>query len=366
MRLLITTDTVGGVWTFTEELAQGLLGAGCKVALVSVGREPSTSQRQWVSRMYAAFADAFHFASVAAPLEWEQTNDSAFHGACEALAEIVGRFRAELIHSNQFCFGALPASVPVVVTAHSDVLSWAASCRPEPLKETPWLSRYRALVSGGLQGAAAVIAPTRWMLDALASNFALPADRAVIPNGRSLRASAPAPRRLQAVTAGRLWDEGKNISLLANVSSPIPVLVAGETSYENAEPQALPGSATLLGPLAGDALLQLFRETEIYLCTSRYEPFGLAPLEAALCGCAILAHDIPPLREVWADGALFFHDAASLSALLHQLANDRELLVAAQTRSAARAARYTAGAMTAAYLAVFRRHLRSSEPRRAA
>ena len=33
MRILMTTDTVGGVWTFTQELAGGLLEQGCAVAL---------------------------------------------------------------------------------------------------------------------------------------------------------------------------------------------------------------------------------------------------------------------------------------------------------------------------------------------
>ena len=55
----------------------------------------------------------------------------------------------------------------------------------------------------------------------------------------------------------------------------------------------------MLGPLAEEDLLALFQESAIYLCTSRYEPFGLAPLEAALCGCAVVANDIESLREVW-------------------------------------------------------------------
>jgi len=37
-----------------------------------------------------------------------------------------------------------------------------------------------------------------------------------------------------------------------------------------------------------------------------YEPFGLAPLEAALSRCAIVANDIPSLREVWGSAAMYF------------------------------------------------------------
>ena len=41
MHVLITADTVGGVWTYTRELACGLLHRGHRVTLVSFGRIPS-------------------------------------------------------------------------------------------------------------------------------------------------------------------------------------------------------------------------------------------------------------------------------------------------------------------------------------
>ena len=65
----------------------------------------------------------------------------------------------------------------------------------------------------------------------------------------------------------------------------------------------------------------------IYIATSKYEPFGLAPLEAALSRCAIVANDIPSLREVWEDAALYFRkdDARSLREALVRLHGDREL-----------------------------------------
>jgi glycosyltransferase involved in cell wall biosynthesis len=36
-----------------------------------------------------------------------------------------------------------------------------------------------------------------------------------------------------------------------------------------------------------------------------YEPFGLSILEAALSGCALVLGDIPSLREIWSDAALY-------------------------------------------------------------
>ena len=366
MRLLLTTDTIGGVWKFTCELGEGLLESGCDVALVSLGRLPSKEQSAWVSRMQARWGKCFQFTAMDAPLEWMQQNETACTAAAPALLRLAKAFAVDLIHSSQFCFGALQTDVPVIVTAHSDVLSWAASCRPEALEESVWLRRYIALVGEGLAGADAVVAPSLWMLKALEANFKLPRTQRVIPNGRSLGPGATTERRLQAVACGRLWDEGKNIAVLAEVEADFPIFVAGETAHEDAKAPDAIGKARPLGKLDEAELLELFRQSALYLCTSRYEPFGLAPLEAALCGCAIVANDIPSLREVWGDAALYFNDAATLSPLLAALASDPARLAAAQVRAHAHAQRYSREAMTSAYQALYASQLRGSENSRAA
>jgi glycogen synthase len=359
MRLLMTTDTVGGVWTYTKDLTAELLQKGVAVALVTIGRVPSPLQREWLERTAAEWAGAFRWEMSEAPLEWMSNNERAYLDAEPLLLRVGREFGAQLLHSNQFCFGALP--FPNMVVAHSDVLSWAASCRVQ-MESSAWLDAYFQLVSRGLKSADVVVAPTQWMLDALAVNFSLPGQARVIANGRNLkRPAACSERKLQAVTAGRLWDEAKNLKLLQEVRSPFPVLLAGEEEYESQTVATRPAATTMLGPLAENDLLALFRESAIYLCTSQYEPFGLAPLEAALCGCAVVANDIDSLREVWTDGALYFGDASSLSALLARLACDPHLLVAAQRRSRRRAERYTAARMTEQYLRLYGTIVRSAE-----
>jgi glycogen(starch) synthase len=156
------------------------------------------------------------------------------------------------------------------------------------------------------------------------------------------------------VTAGRLWDEAKNLGLLAGVRSPVPVLIAGEPRFETITVSPVRIGARLLGHLAEGALLELFRQSAIYICCSQYEPFGLAPLEAALCGCAVLAHDIPSLREVWSNGALYFANATSLSELLTMLAYNPVELAAARQRSYSQAQQYSAARMTDQYIDLYR------------
>ena len=361
MRILMTTDTLGGVWSFTKELSNGLLKCGCSVALVSMGREPSSAQREWANAHKAHWDARFRYEALNTPLEWMQENQTAFSGAAHALEEIAEEFGADLLLSSQYCFGALRCDIPRVIVAHSDVLSWAEACRPDGLGSTEWLKRYRDLVQRGLNEADAVVAPTQWMLEALARNFELPVDRHVIANGRTLPAvEAAVQKRPQAVTAGRLWDEAKNLKVLEHVDSPIPLLIAGETEFESTRLWMNDTDVRFVGALGEDELLRLFRESAIYICTSRYEPFGLAPLEAAQCGCAVLANDIPSLREVWGDAALYFSGPESLSSWLWRLSDHPWLLNEAQQIAEERARELTAERMTGEYLTLFRTMLKES------
>lgn len=350
MRVLMTTDTIGGVWTFTKELSTELLANGCSVAMVSLGRLPSPAQQAWIDAQEGGWGSRFRYSALDTPLEWMAENQRAFREAEPRLLKIAGEFGAELLLSSQFCFGALESDLPRIVVAHSDVLSWAEACRPQGSPNSAWLDTYCELVSDGLREADAVVAPTRWMMKALAANFGLPPEQTVIANGRTVAPRAFGERKLQAVTAGRFWDEAKNLEMLRHVNLPLPLLIVGETEHEAATFNGRCGQATMMGRLEEEELFELFANTAIYICTSIYEPFGLAPLEAALCGCAVVANNIPSLREVWDDGALFFDGAVSLSNLLSSLCRDEQELRSAQERSRQRARGLSAKKMTAGYL----------------
>lgn len=359
MRVLMTTDTVGGVWTFTKELASELLGKGCSVSLVSLGRLPSPAQQAWADHQRSQWGGQFLFRALDTPLEWMAENERAYSEAEPVLLRIANEFGAELLLSSQYCFGALGCDVPRIVVAHSDVLSWAEACRPYGLERSAWLERYCDLVREGLDHADAVVAPTRWMLNALVANFRLPNDCRVIPNGRRLPAlEAEVRRKLQCVTAGRLWDEAKNLRVLEEMDSPMPLVIAGETEHESMRLLMPSNEVKWLGVLSEAEMLAVFRESAIYICTSSYEPFGLAPLEAALCGCAVLANDIPSLHEVWGDAALYFSGPESLSEWLWRLGDHSGLLSEAQRSSMRRAREFKAERMGAGYLDLFRSMLK--------
>jgi len=350
----MTTDAVGGAWTYTRELSTQFLCRGSSVALVSFGRAPTVAQRVWVDGQTARWGGRFIFVASETPLEWMQENAGAYSLGEPLLLNLAESFGAELLLSSEYCFGALPCAIPRIVVAHSDVLSWAQACGKAPLEPSEWLTQYCALVSEGLRGADAVVAPTAWMLNALAGHFQIPRAAKVIANGRALpEIRTDGPRRLQAVTAGRVWDEGKNVQVLAAVDPILPMLVAGELGHRGSPCSRTHNGLYFLGRLSEERLIELFQMSSIYICTSRYEPFGLAPLEAALCGCAVVANDIPPLREVWGDAALFFDGPVSLSPLLAELCRDRVFLDETRERSLAHARRFTPDRMAVEYLHLF-------------
>jgi glycosyltransferase involved in cell wall biosynthesis len=296
-----------------------------------------------------------------------EKNEFVFAQGAGLLLHVAKQFRPDLLHSNQFCFGALALDIPKLVTAHSDVLSWAAACRPSGLEKSRWLRQYQSLITQGLHACDAVASPTRWMAQELARHYNDLPPSYLIRHGRSLDSPASHQlRTVQAVTVGRLWDEAKNIEILRAVSSPMPIYVAGERQFGSSVAPRHIGCSILLGALPESALLTLLARSSIYIATSVYEPFGIAPLEAALCGCAVIANDIPSLREVWGENALYFDGPRSLSMLLQQLNRDEQRLAEARQRSFARANEMTAQRMADGYEALYGAMLASRPGVRAA
>jgi len=362
MRVLMTTDMIGGVWTFTRELAAGLLKRDCTVAIASLGPPPSAAQNDWIRGQAIRWYEQFDFASCDVPLEWMPDNLSSYTAGGRFLMSFAEAFQPDILISSQYCFGALPLPIPRIVVAHSDVLSWARACRPNGLEQSNWLKQYCAMVRAGITQADAIIAPTLWMLDALEQEFAPLPEAYVIPNGVSIaQGRVESLRKVQAVVAGRLWDEAKNFEILERVESDMRIVAAGDLGPRMPSGNKSANRLRFTGHLEHADLLKLFRQSMVYICTSKYEPFGYAAIEAALCGCLVVANDIPSLREVWGDHALFFRDADSLSMLLNLLKENAGFRARARKRSLMRAQHFTSRQMCNQYFDLLHSYVRSSE-----
>ncbi|MDT8262603.1 glycosyltransferase, partial [Roseomonas sp. DSM 102946] len=83
--------------------------------------------------------------------------------------------------------------------------------------------------------------------------------------------------------------------------------------------------------------------------------FGLAVLEAAQAGCALVLSDIPTFRELW-DGAAVFvppDDEAAVALALDRMMADRAERDRLGDAARERARRYSTAAMSNAMLALY-------------
>jgi glycosyltransferase involved in cell wall biosynthesis len=324
MRILLTADTVGGVWTYAQELVTGLLRRGIEVTLVSFGEIPELSQMRWTEGLHG-----LDFRPTPFRLEWMQDAASDIDDSSEYLLNIIRETEPDLLHFSQYCYGALPIDLPKIVTAHSDVVSWWQAVHGNDPPVSDWTRWYRKTVTKGLHAADAVIAPSRWKLSQIEKNYGAPNNSAVIYNGRTPQQFNPhAEKQDRVVSIGRLWDEGKQVSLLADSGLKCPITIAGSMASpeqgSSAANRAFRHSIELRDKLNCSQVRSLLAEASVYAATSRYEPFGLAPLEAALSRCALVANDIPSFRELWGATALYFptNDADGLRAAVEKLRSD--------------------------------------------
>jgi glycosyltransferase involved in cell wall biosynthesis len=350
MKVLLTTDTEGGVWTYAIELAAALNALGHDVELAAMGRPLTIAQRADARTLPRT---ALHAAACA--LEWMEEPWQDVRRCGDWLLDLERRTTPDVVHLNQYAFGALPWPLPPLIVAHSCVCSWWEAVHGADAPGS-W-DRYRAEVRSGLDGAALVVAPSAAMLGALQRQHGpLPHEARVIYNGRSPAPFPPQPKAPCVLSIGRLWDEAKNVAALGRAAAQVswPVYVAGDTEAPDGT-RAEPGAAHLLGPLCPADVAAWLGRAAIYALPARYEPFGFSALEAALAGAALVLGDIDSLREIW-DGAASFvppDDEAALAATLGALIENPGRRDALARRGRERALAFSPERMARAYLDVY-------------
>jgi glycogen synthase len=327
MYVVITSDTVGGVWTYTQELVTGLIHAGHRVTLVSFGKLPLPHQTAWMQSLAG-----LDYRPTEYRLEWMEVSERDIEESKRYLGLLIGEVKPDVLHFSQYCYGDLATTIPKVVVAHSDIVSWWAAvhgCEPD---DTPWIRNYRETVRRGLRGADLVVAPSRWMLDQVSKFYVKPAAEQVIYNGRTRSLfDADAHKDDSVLSVGRVWDPAKNVALLMQREQKARISIVGwerEPGREDRHRSArAPANVRLLGPKSQADLRDIYARAAIYAATSRYEPFGLAPLEGALSRCALVMNDNPVFHELWGSAAVFFRkdDAEDCVSQIDRLRRDSEL-----------------------------------------
>ena len=311
MRLLLITDAVGGVWTYSIELARALRPLGIETILAVAGPAPSRAKLQEAS--------AFRLVRTDLPLEWVETSLEVVRRAGREIAALASREDADIVQvSSAALLAGYNDVIPAVAVQHSCVASWWESVKEGALPDD--LQWRRDLVQAGLRRASVVVAPSAAFAAETTRLYGV-ATTAVY-NGRHSEGRPDIPAGEFVITAGRLWDEGKNVAVLdrAALMMDIPFLAAGPVTGPNGA-SVHPEHLQLLGELEPPRLQGQFAASPIYASAALYEPFGLSVLEAAQAGCALVLSDIPTHRELWADAAVFVpaRDPGGFAAVIEEL-----------------------------------------------
>lgn len=309
-RVLMTLDAVGGVWRHVVDLAGALARNGTQVLLAGQGPAPAAEQR----RELAAIPGA-ELVWMGGPLDWMAVSEAELAGTVAELTAIALDHRADLLHLHLPGLAVgLPLEFPVVAAAHSCVLTWWEAMRgTRPPPEWDW---HRRRNRAGFERADIILAPSTSYADAMVRCYGPIARLHVLPNAVAPIPASPTKEPF-ILAAGRWWDEAKNGIALDRAAAglPWPVLMAG--SLEGPHGQSFrPHHAEALGPMAHERLAGLVGRAAIFASPSLCEPFGLAALEAAAAGAALLLADIPTYRELW-DGVAIFADARDPAAFGH-------------------------------------------------
>lgn len=351
LHVLTTADAVGGVWQYALDLASGMRKHGVRTTIAVLGPSPSADQR--------AMADAAGAELVATglPLDWTASHEDEVKEASQSIARLATQIRPDLVHLNAPALAAhAEFDVPVVAACHSCVATWWQAVKEGPLPEDfIWRTD---LVRRGYASSSSLLAPTLSFAQATAEAYGLTQLPTVVRNGRrALQGGANARSKTFAFTAGRLWDEGKNFAAIDRMAArlSIPVLAVGPLQGPNgAVIEAR--HAKPLGRLSDGDIARHLSEQPIFVSTALYEPFGLAVLEAAQAGCALVLADIPTFRELWDGAALFVdpRDEGEAADAVERLVHDpdaRTLLARAARR---RAEAYSVEAMAEGVLNAYR------------
>ena len=374
MRILLNARPARGAYT----------GVGCYVwnLLDQLGRRPEVEQLgAFTGWSVVPWAD---FAAAAANEGGELRGNSSLGQFASALLPPLRRaghrlcaisFRRaaargdwSIYHEPNYI--SLPFDGPTIITVHN--LSYLRTPEFLPRDRLGWL---RENLRAAARGAGRIVVDSVFMRGELLENFPeiepervrvthLGVDARFIAAGATDGAAGASDRLIEdlglppryVLFVGTL-EPRKNLQglLRAHALLPeqlqreFPLVITGGRGWrqryfwKDLQRLRLRGTVRTLGYVPHALVPPLMRAATLLAYPSHYEGFGLCPLQAAACGTAVLASDIPPLRETLHDAAIFA-DPRSPEAIAHGLRlliEDDSLRALIAQRGRARAAQFT-------------------------
>ncbi|MFD2514887.1 glycosyltransferase [Pontibacter locisalis] len=350
-KILMTADTVGGVWNYSLELVRALAPFKTEVALATMGAPLTTEQRRQADEI-----DNLTVYESDYKLEWMENPWEDVEKAGEWLLKLKDEVQPDLVHLNSMVHGALDFELPTVVVVHSCVMSWWKAVKDEDAPKE-W-DKYRELVTKGLQSADMVVAPTQAMMHQAEALYGPFKNSTVVYNGRGQHGFQFGKKEPFVFSMGRVWDEAKNISMLAHIASDLqwPVYIAGDDKHPATGKTIDLENVHFLGQLSENEVSDWLSRASIYALPAKYEPFGLTVLEAAMSGCALVVGKMDSQAEIWGNAAKYVdpNNADELRDTINNLIEDEFGRNIMACRAVKRSHGYTADPMGQDYDHVYR------------
>lgn len=238
--------------------------------------------------------------------------------------------------------GGVPAFMPKgvlrVMTLH-DVLPLEIPDYLTPLK----LRRYKQRIQQNINRAHLVITDSEYSRRRIQSEFSIDHEPVVVyPASPLLAEGNPASSRTgdYFLYCGG-YDKRKGIEELAEAfvrlwqdpNFRIPLVMAGTPHHYSSKLASLiadgktSGAIQERGYVTETELANLYRNAVALVYPSRYEGFGLPPLEAMTLGCPVITHKLTSLPEVCGEAALYLDggEARAIEKAVREMAGNQEL-----------------------------------------
>ncbi len=337
--MLSYTGTKGGMETYTRELYRQFSSMETGFDFVALAsKEGSRLDLSW-----------FPGEVLRSRISGENRFVWAF-GELVATSYVASRRRADLMHCPA-TLGPVWTSMPAVLTIH-DMLYWS---HPE-FMVTPFYTRpVMWMERRGAANARQVITDSQASADEIARFLDYPQDRlSVVPLAATEvpQTDRPAGRENLVVASGQRrpyknWDGLiRALALVASDIRPRLVITGGrgeDPLRAVVEETRMQDWVDLRGWVSDEELADLYNRARAMAMPTFAEGFGLPVLEAMSAGLPVLASDIPVLREVGGDAALWFdpHDPVSIAHALRVVATQPERLAELAIQGREQAAHFT-------------------------
>jgi O-antigen biosynthesis alpha-1,3-rhamnosyltransferase len=269
----------------------------------------------------------------------------------------------DLYHEPNYL--ALRFDGPLVLTVHD--LSWIRYPQMHPAQRVRAMERY---FEPALRRASVLLTDSIFVKNEIVEVFGVDPSRIrAVPLGlddafRPLSAADTLPSLAHhGLEHGRYFlctgtlEPRKNVhatvaayaALPASVRANHPLVLAGMKGWRTSpleqvlEPLVRTGEARVLGYVPRDELVAVTAGALAMVYPSRYEGFGLPPLEAMGCGVPAITSNVSSLPEVVADTGIMVHpdDTDALSRAMLSMVEDGGLRMALSAKALARSATFS-------------------------